>query len=59
MLQEDQLPPLQWKLGGILETHPGGDGSVRVVTVKTSSGEVKPAVQKVCSLPIYPLSAES
>ena len=38
LLREDNLPPMSWKLAVIIETFPGSDGEVRVVTVKTSSG---------------------
>lgn len=52
ILVEDNTPPLQWKLGRILEVHPGNDGVVRVVSVKTNNGIFKRAVRKVCMLPI-------
>ncbi|XP_031339663.1 uncharacterized protein LOC116168131 [Photinus pyralis] len=52
ILKEDNLPPLQWRMGRIIETHPGGDGVVRVVTIKTQNGVVKRSVSKVCVLPI-------
>ncbi|XP_063931818.1 uncharacterized protein LOC135143809 [Zophobas morio] len=37
VLVEDNLPPLRWKLGRVVDVHPGQDGIVRVVTVKTAS----------------------
>lgn len=52
ILRDDNLPPLYWKLGRIIQTHPGEDSVVRVVTVKTANGVVKRAVSKVCVLPI-------
>lgn len=52
LLKEDNLPPLRWRLGRIALLHPGSDGVVRVVTVRTSSGEVKRSVTKVCVLPV-------
>lgn len=51
VLIDENSAPLQWKMGRVLELHPGQDGLVRVVTVKTSAGIVKRAVQKVCVLP--------
>lgn len=39
--------PLQWALGRIVALHPGQDGIVRVVTVKTKSGEFKRPVKKL------------
>ncbi|XP_055633074.1 uncharacterized protein LOC129773488 [Toxorhynchites rutilus septentrionalis] len=52
LLKDDNLPPLKWIVGRIISTHPGTDGIVRVVKVKTSSGAVfdRPVV-KVCILP--------
>nr|CAH7760091.1 unnamed protein product [Callosobruchus chinensis] len=58
VLRDDNLPPLYWKLGRIVSLHPGADGAVRVVTVKTSSGAVKRAVARVCVLPIENESVE-
>ncbi|XP_068899206.1 uncharacterized protein [Tenebrio molitor] len=51
ILVEDNTPPLQWKLGRIVELHPGSDGVVRVVSVKTVKGIFKRATRKVCVLP--------
>lgn len=51
LLIEDNLPPMQWKLGRITSTHPGSDGLVRVVSVKTASGVFKRAVNKICLFP--------
>ena len=39
VIKEDNLAPLQWKLGRIIATHLGSDGSIRVATVKTDMGE--------------------
>lgn len=52
LLKEDNLPPLCWKLGRIIQLHPGSDGIVRVVSVKTSNSVLKRAVSKVCPLPV-------
>jgi hypothetical protein len=51
ILVEDNTPPLQWKLGRIVELHPRSDGVVRVVSVKTVNGIFKRATRKVCVLP--------
>ncbi|XP_050312874.1 uncharacterized protein LOC126747937 [Anthonomus grandis grandis] len=50
--KEDGLPPLKWRLGRIIEVHPGSDGIVRSVTFKTSLGVLKRPVVKLCVLPI-------
>jgi hypothetical protein len=51
LLREDNLPPMSWKLAIISETFPGPDGHVRVVTVKTSSGQFKRPIHKL-ALPV-------
>ena len=51
LVKEDNLPPLQWRLGRIVEVHPGSDGLVRVVTVKCRNGLFKRAISKICALP--------
>ncbi|XP_055632540.1 uncharacterized protein LOC129773015 [Toxorhynchites rutilus septentrionalis] len=39
VVKDDCLPPAQWPLGRIVKVHPGKDGIVRVVTLKTSSSD--------------------
>ncbi|GAB0089833.1 hypothetical protein DMENIID0001_044500 [Sergentomyia squamirostris] len=52
MMKEDNLPPLKWPLARILELHPGPDGLVRVVTVKTRAKKTKQApIHKLIQLP--------
>jgi len=41
LLREAPLPPHQWRLGRITNVHPGSDGAVRAVTVRTTDGEYK------------------
>ncbi|KAH0816760.1 hypothetical protein GEV33_006031 [Tenebrio molitor] len=38
VLREDNVPPLQWPLGRIHAVHPGPDGVIRVVSVKSARG---------------------
>lgn len=52
LLKERDLPPLKWRLAKIVELFPGADNHVRVVSVKTSSGITKRAINKICILPI-------
>jgi len=52
LLKEDHVPPLQWILGRVTALFPSQDGVVRVVSVKTKSGEFKRAVKKLCPIPI-------
>ncbi|XP_076299591.1 uncharacterized protein LOC143218344 [Lasioglossum baleicum] len=46
IIREDNAPPLQWPLGRITAVHPGQDGVIRVVTVKTIHGEYKRCVKR-------------
>ncbi|XP_026464750.1 uncharacterized protein LOC113376024 [Ctenocephalides felis] len=52
LLRDENLPPLRWRLGRIITLHPGEDGIVRVITVKTNNNLVKRAVSRICVLPI-------
>ncbi|XP_054272649.1 uncharacterized protein LOC128992929 [Macrosteles quadrilineatus] len=53
LLKDQNVPILQWPLGRIIKTHPGSDGIVRVMTVKTSDSEFqRPAVKLVPLLSI-------
>jgi hypothetical protein len=47
VLIEDNLPPLQWRLGRVAHVHPRSDGVVRVVSLKMVSGTYKRAVKKL------------
>ncbi|GFU85238.1 uncharacterized protein TNCV_2385451 [Trichonephila clavipes] len=50
LIKEDFLPINTWPLGRILEVYHGSDGKVRVVKVKTQSGEFKRAISKIAVL---------
>ena len=41
-----------WRMGVVVELYPGRDGIVRAVSVRTTRGVFKRAVQKLCSLEI-------
>jgi hypothetical protein len=47
------ISPGKWALGRVLEVHPGSDGLVRVVTLKTKVGILKRPITKLSILPIY------
>lgn len=51
ILKEDNLPPLQWKLGRVVRLYPGTDGVSRVADVTTSKGIIRRAINKMCLLP--------
>ncbi|XP_043262434.1 uncharacterized protein LOC122403144 [Colletes gigas] len=60
MLKDDNAPPLHWPMGRIISIHPGEDGIIRVVTVKTIHGEYKRSIKGIAPLPIdYPETLES
>lgn len=50
---KEPTPPLKWSTARVVEVHPGDDGTVRVATVKTSTGKIltRPAV-KLCPIPL-------
>ncbi|KAJ8941771.1 hypothetical protein NQ318_006428 [Aromia moschata] len=45
LIKDDSSPPLHWRVGRVLETHPGSDNVVRVVTLKTALGTLKRPVR--------------
>ncbi|XP_071578810.1 uncharacterized protein [Temnothorax nylanderi] len=58
VLRDENFLPLKWKLGRVIELHPGYDGLVRVVTIRTENGHFKRAIAKVCKLPVSSNSDE-
>lgn len=52
LIKEDDLRPMQWRLGRIIDVHPGSDGVIRVATVRTQSGIMKRPSVKLCPLPL-------
>ncbi|KXJ68260.1 hypothetical protein RP20_CCG004693 [Aedes albopictus] len=52
ILKEEHTPPQSWRLGRIVNTHPGQDGVIRVVTVRTSTGEYRRPTTQIAVLPI-------
>ncbi|XP_062541341.1 uncharacterized protein LOC134209372 [Armigeres subalbatus] len=51
LVKQANVPPFQWPLGRIVDTVVGKDGRVRVVIVKTVSGQYKRAVTEIAVLP--------
>jgi hypothetical protein len=51
LIKEDNLHPLVWRKAIVEQVHPGPDGIVRVVTVRTEGGCYKRPIQKLCVLP--------
>lgn len=52
LIKHENKTPLNWTLGRVVELHPGSDGNVRVVTVKTATGFFRRPVVKLCPLPM-------
>ncbi|XP_066585884.1 uncharacterized protein [Prorops nasuta] len=52
LIKNKNLPCSQWMMGRVLKTHPGHDGVVRAVTLRTTSGELQRAVNYICPLPM-------
>ncbi|XP_066595396.1 uncharacterized protein [Prorops nasuta] len=52
VLRDDRYPPGKWPLGRIIQLHPGDDGLVRVVSVRTSNGIFKRPIVRLSPLPL-------
>ncbi|XP_050293842.1 uncharacterized protein LOC126734313 [Anthonomus grandis grandis] len=53
IVKKDNVPVCKWKVGRVLELHPGPDNITRVVTLKCADGSVyKRAISKICVLPV-------
>jgi len=52
IIKDDCVPPAKWKLGLVVELHPGADGVARVVTLRTANGtHMRRPTIKLCRLP--------
>jgi hypothetical protein len=51
LLHEDNVPPLMWRRGLIDQVTPGSDGKVRLLHIKTATGQFERTVGKVVLLP--------
>lgn len=54
IVEAPSLPPTEWRLGRIIDVHPGSDEVVRVVSARTQDGVFKRPVVKLMRLPIEP-----
>lgn len=52
LVRDENTPPTRWPLAQIVKTHPGDDGHVRVVTVRTASSQWKRPIAKLVLLPV-------
>lgn len=53
IIHDDNLPAGKWAMGRVVELHPGRDGLVRVVTLKTKTGYMKRPIIKLSPLPVH------
>lgn len=51
LIHDKNMPPSQWARGRVIECHPGVDGLVRVVSLKTQHGFLKRPIHKLSILP--------
>ena len=49
-LREEPTAPTRWPLAKVIKVHPGEDGRVHVVTVRTAKGEYERPVVKLVPL---------
>ncbi|XP_025990428.2 uncharacterized protein LOC113003767 [Solenopsis invicta] len=47
VLRDDNTSPLQWRLGRVIDVHPGKDGLIRIVDVKTANGILQRSIPKI------------
>ncbi|XP_037941449.1 uncharacterized protein LOC119674385 [Teleopsis dalmanni] len=52
LIKDNNLPPLHWVLGRVVEVIAGNDGVVRIAMVRTKNGVFKRAVSRLCILPL-------
>ncbi|XP_058465492.1 uncharacterized protein LOC131439025 [Malaya genurostris] len=52
IIVDENQPSMKWRMARIHQTHPGKDGVVRVVTLRTATGYVTRPVTKICLLPL-------
>lgn len=52
VIKEKHFPPNTWLMAKVLETYPGKDNLVRVVSLKTQNNILKRPIAKLCPLPI-------
>ncbi|XP_052855109.1 uncharacterized protein LOC128263876 [Drosophila gunungcola] len=51
LVKDSNLPPAAWQLARVLEAHPGPDGFVRAVKLKTSTGKMTRPITMLAVLP--------
>lgn len=54
LLTDERYPPAKWPLARVVKLHKGTDGLTRVVTLRTTTSELKRPIAKLCVLPTDP-----
>ncbi|XP_018393245.1 PREDICTED: uncharacterized protein LOC108772247 [Cyphomyrmex costatus] len=52
LIVDERYPPAKWPLARVVQLHPGKDGLIRVVTVRTATSTFKRPIVKIFILPI-------
>ena len=52
LIKEDNIPPLKWSLGRIVQLIYGNDGLARVAVIRTTKGDIRRSFAKICPLPV-------
>lgn len=52
LIKDDRLPPNRWMIGRVTNLYPGTDGVARVADVRTSTGTIRRAFNRLCPLPL-------
>ena len=52
VMNEDNLPPMNLKLGRIVATHLEQDGIIRTITIQCSSGTYKSSLKQMYPFPV-------
>jgi hypothetical protein len=51
LIREDNTPSMQWPKGRVIKVHPGVDGIIRTVTIKTANNTIDRDVKRLVPLP--------
>lgn len=54
VIRDNNVSPINWRLGRVIETLPGKDNIVRVIRILTAQGTITRPVVKVTVLPTQP-----
>ncbi|XP_039312439.1 uncharacterized protein LOC105203331 [Solenopsis invicta] len=52
LVRDENTHPMIWPLGRIVKVHPGPDGIIRLVTIRTQRGLTQRTLPKICILPL-------